>query len=47
MVLRQDIYAGVDAVLDTIAPATDDEGRKVIDKAKAQMRSNVPLRDCG
>lgn len=46
-VLRQDIYVGVDAVLDKIAPATDDDGRQVIAAAKAEVRRKIPLRDCG
>lgn len=46
-VLRQDIYVAVDAVLDKIAPATDDDGRQVIAAAKAEVRRKIPLRDCG
>ena len=46
-VFRQDIYAGVDAVLDKIAPATDDDGRTVIAAAKAEVRRKIPLRVCG
>ena len=46
-VLRQDIYVGVDAVLDAVAPATDDEGREVLTRAKAAVRREIPLRSCG
>ena len=46
-VLRQDIYVAVDAVLDSIAPAADDEGRDALVKAKAAVRREIPLRDCG
>lgn len=46
-VLRQDIYVAVDAVLDSIAPAADDKGREALAKAKAAVRREIPLRDCG
>lgn len=44
---RQDIYSGVDSVLDTISPAATAEGREVLAKAKAEYRKKIPLRDCG
>jgi hypothetical protein len=45
-VLRQDIYVAVDAVLDSIAPAANEDGREALAGAKAAVRREIPLRDC-